>query len=297
VKGWIRTAAVSGKSLADGLALAGGEGQFLVLRDARAGLDYIRSTADLREKGLYLELHAYQTQAYLELRDVADFDGRWGRLAAWLDGRGVPSIDEALQELALAPLHAAYRDGRDRDAVREAAALLGAPEPEISDATTEAQVEALVGRHQPALAHGAWIYEWRLDRVMQDADLVAITLDTPGDAKDGRAPADLLRDDRFRRAIGVHEVDGVTWFDKDKFEHTVTFLGLARPAELRRAAERAKYRLDALEKELAEPPKWASTRPVKPRQKAARPAATAKSPTKAAAAAPTPSKSAKSPTK
>ncbi|MEP7158624.1 MAG: alpha-amylase family glycosyl hydrolase, partial [Chloroflexota bacterium] len=273
-RGWIRTAAVSGASLGGALGLSGGEGSFVILRDGRAGLDYLRSASELREKGLYLELNAYQTQAYLELRDVVDFDGRWGGLATWLDGRGVPSVDEALKELAWAPLHAAFRDGRDRDAVREAAALLGAPEPEISDETTETQIEALLARHRPQLAQGAWIYDWRLDRVMADADLVAITLDKPqvaapaaakSDGKDGRSPADLLRDERFGRAIGVHEADGVSWFDKDKFEHAITFLGLARPAELKRAATRAAYRVDALAKDLAELPKWASTRPVKPR--------------------------------
>src|SRR6185503_272397 len=42
-RGWIRTAAVTGASLADGLALSGGNDQFVILRDGRAGLDYLRS--------------------------------------------------------------------------------------------------------------------------------------------------------------------------------------------------------------------------------------------------------------
>ena len=133
------------------------------------GLDYLRSQRDLAEQGLYLELKAYETQAYLELRDVRDTDGRWRRLAAQLGGRGVPSIDEAMRDLDLAPLHDALRSNDRAAAVREAAELLGVAEPAapVAEAATESRpaggdiadaVEKLVAANRPELREG------RLDR-------------------------------------------------------------------------------------------------------------------------------------
>jgi glycosidase len=247
-RGWIRAAAVTGRSLAEGLVLAADEARFLVMRDERSGLEYLRGAADLARDGLYLELQAYSCLVFLELRDVIDGDGSWTRLAAWLAGRGVPSVDEAMREMELAPLHAALRELEVAAALREAAALLGAREPGRQPKGTgpvERQIEALVARQRPELARGRWIYEWLLDRVWPDADVVALRLDPP---------ANLLADDRFRRAIGVNEHDGVEWFNKERFETTIERLGVpaTRRARLRAAARQGGYRLAALTKtELA----------------------------------------------
>jgi hypothetical protein len=72
-----------------------------------------------------------------------------------------------------------------------------------------------------------------------------------------------MADARFRRAIGVHEDGGVTWFNREAFERAVTVLELPRPAELIAAAKQSRYRFDDLARRLAEPPPWASTRPVR----------------------------------
>ncbi|MDP8903943.1 MAG: alpha-amylase family glycosyl hydrolase [Chloroflexota bacterium] len=108
-RGWIRTAAVTGRSLGEALGLADDEARYLVLRDHRAGLEYLRSQSDLTREGLYLELGAYRCHVFIELREVVDTDGRWRRLADWLGGRGVVSVDEAMREMELAPFHAALR--------------------------------------------------------------------------------------------------------------------------------------------------------------------------------------------
>ncbi len=263
---------MTGRSLADGLGLSGGgDDDFVVLRDGRAGLDYLRSRRDLTEHGLYLELKAYETQAYLELRDVRDTDGRWRRLAEQIGGRGVPSMDEALRDLDLAPLHDALRRDDRVAAVRETAVLLGIAAPEPAADTKKKPVvsgvadvvEELVAANRPELAKGAWIAEWRAERALPDADLTLIRLASPN-----RKLPELLADDRFRRAIGVNQHDGVTWFGHERFEHAVKFLGLPNAAQLTKAAAASGYRIDNLEKELAklsgDKPKWASTRAAPP---------------------------------
>jgi glycosidase len=275
--GWIRTAAVTGRSLADGIGVAGGADDYLVMRDGRTDLVYLRSHAELLEKGLHMELGGYGCHVFVDLADVHDSDGRYGRIAAMLGGRGVQSLDAALQELDLAPLHLAVRNGSAKDAVAAAAGLLGVAEPaptppakksraEISQAVAR-EVEAFVSTQRPDLAGGRWIGEWRLERVWPDADLISVGLDLAGkpvQRGNGPLPVRLLSDDRFRRAIGVNQHRGVSYFSSEKFDHAITALSLPRGAELRKMAEKSEFKLDEFEKQLTAPPKWASTRPARP---------------------------------
>jgi len=111
------------------------------------------------------------------------------------------------------------------------------------------------------------MYEWLVDRIWPDTDLLALRLDrdsgTGSAASNGLKPRELLRDERFRRAIGVNQHGGSEWFNKERFEHSLDVLGLARKADLKRAADKSHYRVDAFEKELAAPPTWASTGPTR----------------------------------
>ena len=277
--GWIRSAAVSGASLAAGLGLRGGEGDWLVLRDSRSGLEYLRSQRELAEHGLQLTLHAYETRVYSDIRDVRDADGRYARLAVWLGGRGVPSIDDAMLELELQPLHDALRSGDEQAALAEVAALLEvepdeAPAaPGVERATERADeralarsIETLVAANKPDLSRGKWIYDWLIARVWPNADLVALWLDVEARPRSGRGngkrAAELLADDRFQRSIGVNEHDGVAYFNKERFSEAVTWLELAEAAKLTAAAAKSRYRLDDLKKLLAEPPKRAPSKPA-----------------------------------
>jgi hypothetical protein len=267
-RGWIRTAAVTGKSLREALALPNGETDFVLLHDERSGLEFLRSARELAEQGLYVELHAYETQAFLEMRELADTDGRWARLATELGGRGVPSVGEALRELEMAPLHIALRTDDAPAAVRHAAGLVGreAPSGGVADGAARA-VDEFLANARPDLARGKWIYEWRLESVVPDADLTALRLDLAARQADGAnaaSPHELLQDDRFRRLIGVNEADGTTWFNREQFERVVTSLGVARSDDLIAAAEKSEYKLDELAKLVAEPPSWLSTRPPRP---------------------------------
>ena len=96
--------------LADALELPGGADDFVAFRDARTGLEYLRSAADVRQGGLWVRLDAYQGHVFWEFRNLHDgVAGQWRRLADRLGGAGVPSIDEALRELQLEPVHEPLR--------------------------------------------------------------------------------------------------------------------------------------------------------------------------------------------
>ncbi len=97
------------RDLGQGLGIYHNENYFCIFRDHVSGLEYLRNSKELCEHGLYVELGAYKYHVYLDFRQVHDNEWRhYAQLAAHLNGRGVPSIDEALRELYLMPLHQTY---------------------------------------------------------------------------------------------------------------------------------------------------------------------------------------------
>ena len=97
-------------SLGAGLGLPNEAGAFVVFRDARTGVEFLRSCREIWEDGLAITLEAYGTNVFWEFREVWDgVAGQWARLAAHLDGAGVPSLDDALRELQLEPVHRPFR--------------------------------------------------------------------------------------------------------------------------------------------------------------------------------------------
>jgi 4-alpha-glucanotransferase len=93
------------KTLGEGLGLHPDADHFCIFRDHVSGLEHINSSQELSDKGLYVELGAFKYLVYLDFREVQDDQERkYSRLAAYLAGRGVASIEVALREM-LEPQH------------------------------------------------------------------------------------------------------------------------------------------------------------------------------------------------
>ncbi|MGE3914046.1 MAG: alpha-amylase family glycosyl hydrolase, partial [Chloroflexota bacterium] len=121
-RGWIKTSAAFAqktgpgdekslvqRTLAEGLGLEQGDDWYSIARDQVSGLEYIRSNRQLREEGLYVDLGAYRRYVLVGFRQVQDSEYRqYGRLTEYLEGRGVPSVDEALREIRLQPIQRPY---------------------------------------------------------------------------------------------------------------------------------------------------------------------------------------------
>jgi glycosidase len=122
-RGWIRTSAAYSvkteaderslvqKNLGDGLGLKHEADYFVIFRDHINGLEYIRNCHEIHENGLYAELGAYRCMVLLDFREVQD--NQWhhyAQLANYLNGRGVPKIDDALKEIFLQPVHTPFRE-------------------------------------------------------------------------------------------------------------------------------------------------------------------------------------------
>jgi len=112
------------RRLSEGLGLTGDPGVILAFRDSLTGLAYLRRANHIAERGLTLDLHAYQCYVFLdwrELRPTAEHP--WDRLCDFLNGRGVPNLEDALINLELQPVHDALRWMLDGEIVRPLASF------------------------------------------------------------------------------------------------------------------------------------------------------------------------------
>lgn len=108
------------RTLAQGLGLRAEPNNFLVFREMMSESEYIRSVEDIFAKGLEISLGAYKYGVYLDFRQVTDTpEGSYRTLHDRLHGRGVPNVGQAIRDIQLAPLHAAFRELLNSETIRE----------------------------------------------------------------------------------------------------------------------------------------------------------------------------------
>ena len=94
----------------EGLCLSDNSGAVFAWRDSLTGLEYLRRANDLSDRGLTLDLGAYQCHVFLDWRELySTAEQPWDRLSDQLNGRGVVSLEDALVHLELEPAHDALR--------------------------------------------------------------------------------------------------------------------------------------------------------------------------------------------
>jgi glycosidase len=311
--GWIRVSIPFARKGADGskklvratlgeaLEVPTAANTFIAFRDARSGLEYLRSGRELNERGLFVELDAYRCLVYGSFRELRDGpDAPWAGLAVWLRGGGVPSLEEALSDLRLAPIHDAvvglFAPDLDPDEIARRQAILldraKLPAAERTD-TRPAEAATVAADVDPAVRAAALLRpldraafdRLRVDKALRMAGLddaaiarirVALGLARPAHYRNpARLAAAWLEDSDVRSFIGVHEWEGAEWFEKEPFESLLSMataldradgVGRASPSigALRRAARAAGYRVDRFVAAL-EAPAGISARRTRPR--------------------------------
>jgi hypothetical protein len=259
VAGWIRDSvpfvtksddgskAPARSTLAEALGAPADDGAFLAFRDARSGLEYLRSGRELHERGLFVELDAYRALVFGRFREVhASAEAPWAELAGELGGRGVASLDDALADLRLRPIH-------DRVAV-----VLTTTDPAAIARSLPDVVEGLSRPRFDELRLATPFRRAGLDDGAIRRVRLAIGLDHPATTPN---PATLaaawLADDEVRDFLEVHDWDGATYLNGDRWEELVALAaamdraGGARRASpaiarLRAAAPAAGYRSDRI---------------------------------------------------
>jgi hypothetical protein len=121
------------RTLGEGLNLHADPNNYVIFRDQVTGLEFLRSSMEIIERGLYLSLHAYEYHCFLDFREVLDDEwGSYRQLNAYLAGRGVPNVRGALQDLLVQPvlqplreiLNAGYWDYLMNNRLRQASDTL-----------------------------------------------------------------------------------------------------------------------------------------------------------------------------
>jgi glycosidase len=98
-------------SLADGLGLPNDGNAYVIFRDVASNLEYIRNCQQLHNDGMTVELGAFKYHVFLDFRVVQDNEWhQYGHLMGYLAGRGVPSIEDALKEIFLQPIHTPFKE-------------------------------------------------------------------------------------------------------------------------------------------------------------------------------------------
>jgi len=123
-RGWVRTSAAYSikagegeerrlvqKTMGEGLGLTPEDATFTLFRDQVTGLEYIRKSRELCEKGLYVELGAYKYHVFADFREVRDNQWQqYAHIAGYLNGRGAPSVEDVFKEILLQPVQHAFEE-------------------------------------------------------------------------------------------------------------------------------------------------------------------------------------------
>ena len=103
------------RTLGEALTLTPTDHHWTIFRDNSSQLEFIRSSKELVEQGMFVELNEYGCQVFLDFREVADESGLYARLANLLAGRGVPNVERASKEMLLEPILTPFRQLCDAD--------------------------------------------------------------------------------------------------------------------------------------------------------------------------------------
>jgi hypothetical protein len=113
------TGGLSHLRLHEALGLPEDGDAILGFQDNATGLHYLRHAQEVRNRGLFLRLGAYQYHAFQSWRELYTTEAQpWDALCRDLNGGGVWSLDEALAKFKLRPVHTALRRALDADLLR-----------------------------------------------------------------------------------------------------------------------------------------------------------------------------------
>ncbi|GAP62420.1 hypothetical protein ARMA_0843 [Ardenticatena maritima] len=185
------------KTLAEGLALPDTPNTYVIFRDHVTNLEHIYRVETLRTQGLTLHLRAYEYHVFLDFRFVQDESGHYATLTDQLQGRGVPSIAEALREMELAPVLHPFRMFLNADTLRDLLAQRAFTADATPDDALIARVRAQAEQTYTAMAAFAHLHP-NLEAALDTLEThVRRLLSLPAHwQNDADAPlADLLDDD------------------------------------------------------------------------------------------------------
>lgn len=141
------------RSIGEAMGLTAEPNNYCIFREQRSGLWFIRSSVEICNNGIFLQLNGFESQVMMDIKQVTDDEtGKYAVLCQTLNGRGVSDIETALREIFLKDLYQSVTDVITSDFL-EAVRLLCLPKvvlkaqklkvPKIADVLTEIKPSVL----------------------------------------------------------------------------------------------------------------------------------------------------------
>ena len=97
-------------TLGEALALNPADKMYYIFREHISGMEFLRSGKEIHDQGLHWKLNGFEYRIFMDFREAHDTDGALEALHRHLQGQGVASMEQALAEMQLKPVHAAFED-------------------------------------------------------------------------------------------------------------------------------------------------------------------------------------------
>ena len=116
--------AMKSRSISEGLGLTAEDDKFLIFREHRSGLWFVRKCADICQSGMFISLNGFECQIMLDIHQVSDtLDKKWSTLCSVLNGRGCYDLEVEWQEYRYHKLYVALEKFAGGDFFAKANAL------------------------------------------------------------------------------------------------------------------------------------------------------------------------------
>jgi glycosidase len=96
------------RSISQGLGLTADEDEYLIFREQRSGLSFIRKSSQICQSGMFIALNGFECQVFMDIQIKKDTDGSLKELCDFLNGSGTPDLYTAWQELHYKELYEVY---------------------------------------------------------------------------------------------------------------------------------------------------------------------------------------------
>ena len=98
------------RSISEGLGLTAEDDKYLIFRESRSNLWYVRKSSDICRDGMFITLRGFECQVMLDVHQVSDtLDKKWSALNQHLAGRGCANLEVEWEEMRYKELYAALK--------------------------------------------------------------------------------------------------------------------------------------------------------------------------------------------
>ena len=119
---------MTSRSISEGLGLSAEDDKYLIFRESRANLWYVRKSSDICRDGMFINLRGFECQVMLDVHQVSDtLDKKWSTLNNVLAGKGCANLEVEWEEIRYKELYAALAAVVNEDFYKKGLAILKKP--------------------------------------------------------------------------------------------------------------------------------------------------------------------------